>query len=465
MAVGIDPVARALASRKVTKADIAAAGGDAEARLRASIRPPLVAVYGDSRSGGGKAYASRTSNLLAPWIEALTGGRVRVPGTLALGTGGATTVQLSSDAFLKPAIEQAVANNAGAVILIAGTNDRSGDTITAAQTCDNLLKMENAFLAVGIPVVWLAEYPRGSSNWAGTNNPPTQPAFAGTRLLDHLAVHRWLMTRRRTGVTVLDTFSLLADRSSSAASTAAWMQDAYSVDGVHLTTLGCFVVARALVPILLNILPGGSAPLPVFQSDIWSDRTQSGAHNANPTLNGTGGVLNGGAAVTGDLAFAWKTSSTFPAGLNVAFSKVADDVQQIRLTGQVTDDVSYEVMQRDGAFGASGIIAGRSVQVICDCTVVGQQTGLYGVNPFVQELAVGGARWSACQPAAPRSGSTTPKPLVWPSDFSGVFMSDPLLLTATTSSLRTGLDLRLLRDTPIDVTLQVRSLASIPAGV
>lgn len=444
--------------------DIAAPGASRGAMLAALQSSGLLfgrlfGMYGDSRAGGGQVFASRTGNQIHPWIEALSGGRVRIPGTLCHGRSGFTPTQLADPIYLTPAVEAMRDAGAVGVFLIMSTNGRkaSGGE-TAAQSIAAMLMIETAFRAAGLLVVWLGEYPRGSTSFPSTTVPNGDgniPAFTTTLLAQHYSVVRWLRSRALVpGVIVVDTIAALTDRITTANEQAGFWINALTYDGVHPTTLGAYFIAKAVVAAIAVLLGPSNLFKPSASNEVYDAVTGTGAITFNPTMSGASGSLNGNAGAAP--ANGW-VAGTPVSGITATYSKVVvegREWQQIVYSGTgPAGPLTHNALQRDTNYGVNGVAAGKSYMIVGEYEVDAGAMGVFKINPTILDNNPSAA-WSAADASTSYGG--VPNEVHRP-----VFISDPFLL-AGSGSIRSALSIGFVPSATVALTIRIGTLATLP---
>jgi lysophospholipase L1-like esterase len=283
-----------------------------------------VGFFGDSRAflsvvapGGLNEYFRKLG--LAHWIQAYSLGTVSMPRILGNtgGTGfvlnggvaGDTTVQML--ARLPAYITNCVANGIRRVVLIGGTNDRSG-TIDLGTTKKNIREMVRMFQKAGIAVDLISETPRGTGSSA-------YELSTQAKRDDHYAFHIWCETVMPKMCRVHNMWDLMIDPTSG---NLYYPKPGYTIDGIHFSCL--------------SSQAGGALIGPVMAKEIrqLGDFLESNAaYNAstnplgtlitNPLLDGTTGTWQGGyVPVAGSqVATGWNMSVSNFTGLTVLASK------------------------------------------------------------------------------------------------------------------------------------------------
>lgn len=330
---------------------------------------PIVEFLGDSITDQGKYTDATNARFNAigfcSWVRVLTGGRIASDIANNLGVSGATTTTM-----LSGQVPTAVASSARISVILIGTNDVKGGSISTATTLANIAAAVTALTAVGKTVILVPILPRSS--------PVT---FSTAQAQQAERIRRWMHETygRASGrVFIADATSVMMDASTGNGKAASLFQD-----GLHLSPYGSYVVARVVADIINSLIPA-SDRLIVSALDLYSATDNIyGAQNGNPVLAGTGGTTANGA--TGNVPTSWTGSiNAAGAAFTAAFSKVSHptitgmEVARVTLGG--TGDSKYINFQSYFNWG-SGVVAGDQVIAECEAWVA----GLTNVNSvFVQ---------------------------------------------------------------------------------
>lgn len=365
----------------------------AQANIYAAIQNQApggsVVFFGDSvmdQSGTASFNddATQGATALPMWICALTQGRL-TPIRNA-GVGGNTTAQMLAR------IQTDVLDYTPNLVVWAtpGVNDVKG-AVDPATTQANLTTMFDMLAKANIYVV------------VGTITP--------SNLIDTTAekqalftLNRWLVEQGRTrrGLTVVDVYSLVADRA-----TVTW-QTGWTADGTHQSPIGAWTIAKAFASAINTLIPAATSRLTRSAADPYEL-----APNATMTGN-TGGVAN---------------STTITGGTGTA-SKVA------RADGVPGEWQQYAQTSGTGFIFQSITLASAGIAT-GDKIVARFELDSSGVTATTHQLYV---EWrdgsNAVVGAAPAinlldNNST-------PGDFSGVFEINASTAPATATTLRIG---------------------------
>lgn len=272
----------------------------------------IVTFAGDSRTD--QAFDLSTGRFYleargaAAWALPASGHRFRFNST-EYGVGGDTTADLLAR------WSTVLADSAGTIVLLIGTNDRGSAAMTLQQSIDNVTDMLDDALAAGKAVVLGNEMPRYSSN-----------ALAGQQLQNHLDFHAWLdlAPSRWRNVYGWDTWSQISS-------------DADTVDGLHPGIGGARKMGTALATVLSQVLPAIDYSRPYVPGESHAQPVL----NANPDMTGTSGSK--GTGITGNLA------TSFTAALSSTASAAGT---LVACTKETISDVEYQVFTISGTTGA-----------------------------------------------------------------------------------------------------------------
>jgi lysophospholipase L1-like esterase len=385
---------------------------------------PQIAVFGCSLAAqtsqdytNHPAYNATGS---CAWANLLSDGQFTFPHELNFGVVGDTTDQIVARL---PAL---IAAKPSAVVLpCPATNDRNSNELRTAQhSIDNLIKILDACYSAGIPVILTTEFPRGNATFASG-------LITGTQLNYHRLLRRWVLdvAANRRGVTVIDTWPLLADLSRSDG--AMLLVNTY--DGTHLAPIGAAKVGAAIAAVLRAMFP---------RKWIHADYDAGGLYHAtenprgnlipNPGMIGTAGTKD--AASTGSLGDSNTSTrdAAFNSGtLTTAFSKVAragfNDWQQVVLGGTAgaTANQNLEIYQ---SASNANFAEGDKVRAVCDVELGTTMTGICGVTLRTTKT-VGGVAESS---SALRPIDTSPMPA------SGIYGGRTLLMVTRPFTVPAG---------------------------
>lgn len=375
-------------------------GLDAKLSAR-NLRMPAnnrIAVFGPSHAAQhfqgvtpAGDVATRLAQSTGPvhWANFLSGGRAVLEPADMIARNGEWTAPMTWAGTDYPGLlsrlDALVATKAGHVVMVApSANDRN--SWSAAQSIANLKVCIDRIVDAGMLLTILLDYPHGAAAYSSLRLPNS----AAAPQLDHWhAVNRWLLTQHGSrGIRVIDTPAILADFVSAEGQAAAGM----TVDGLHLSTVGAYLVGRVLAREWRRLYaPGGV--LPFGNAEI---ANQAGVNpqpllSIQPYFGGTGGTLGSGA--TGQLATGWKTQ--LAQGISAAYSKVSatafagrsyidddgppsKDWQQIVVSGTATGTGDVIVLRQDVA-----CTLGEALRACAEIEVDAGMTGVSSVGLYV----------------------------------------------------------------------------------
>lgn len=207
------------------------------------LRGEVVAFVGDSRTVqglGGTGYRYYTNRSYPFWLRCLSRQAFDTTAALNFGQSGWRTDQILE--ALPGYIASMKAARVRTACVLCSTNDRNalnpatGATYTAAGSLANVAAICAALVAAGIRVVLMNETPRSD--------------LGGSLKAEHVAVRDGLklMHSPKDWITVADTWSGLASAEDPNAA-ASWA----TVDGVHMTVDGCWVMGAAVWAAMQNM--------------------------------------------------------------------------------------------------------------------------------------------------------------------------------------------------------------------
>ncbi len=449
-----------------------AQGGIGERALTAKLRTrnllsprnARICVFGPSHAANHFMLASATGqpaqsngSIIGPvnWANFLSGGRAVLDTGGAHGFNGDRTIADAGYPGMLSRLDAAIASGAGHIVMCAPTaNDRNG--MTAAQSIAALTTMIDRITAAGIFLTILTDYPHGSAAVTAMRlqNTGAQPQ------IDHwTVVNRWLLgLNAERGVRVIDCTAILGDFTSGFGQGAAGV----TYDGLHLSTLGAYMIGRVLAREWRKLypppgaLPMGSAER-VYQAGV---NTQPVLSN-QPYFGGTTGTLGSGA--TGVVATDW-TAPALTDGVTGTYAKVmttalggrsyaedgdgplAKEWQQIVLGGTPTASNEVVVLRQ-----SIGCTIGDTLRACAEIEVDGGSTGLAGVTLYLYHNT---SNTTVRQFQVPTVTATTP----WPSAPIAGILRTPRWI-ADSASLILMLAVRPITGQALNATLRVRGMA------
>lgn len=218
------------------------------------------------------------------WVNAFTNGRVaRVPNTNNFGENGDTT------ATMMARIGAVVSSSADIILMQSGANDSTIGGLTCAQSAANNALMYRQLLAAGKTVIKNSIFPRiAPSAYTATQNAIAQCINWSDRHFAERAGNR--------GFIFIDLDPTLIDTTAG-----AWapLANVLAADGVHLSTLGSWLVGQQNAN-RINALVSAWRFAPVGQFDVYDATNFPNGNMAfNPGMTGTGGAVTGACASAG----------------------------------------------------------------------------------------------------------------------------------------------------------------------
>lgn len=323
----------------------------------------VVAFLGDSVTAqgfGGSAALGFTFATVgfATWAAFLSRRRIELLPTSNFGISG----QTSADVLAR--VDDALALNAGTVVVLCGTNDIG--TLTAAQTISNLQRIYDRIERKNANIVAVCITPRGglTANQYGRIH----------------TVNRWIRAQRlaRDNFFVVDAGVAYGDNATGIPKTT--MSD----DQLHPNGYGAWAIGNQVANILSVLYPDER---PVFSNllDVYS-ATDNPAGNLLASgvglMVGTSGSLSNGP--TGSLATGFSANGVnMPAGSTTVFAKV--NKSDGRVFQQVTFGGNYNVASPGNlnittASVHASCAAGDVLEASCELEVDAGQTNLAGVQ-------------------------------------------------------------------------------------
>lgn len=441
-------------------------GLDASQAFPAEKRPrnSRICVFGPSHAANHFMSASVTGQPAQPsgsiigpinWANFLSGGRATLETTGAHGFNGDRTIADAGYPGMLARIDAAIASDAGHIVMCApSANDRN--SLTAAQTIEALSAMIDRITVLGIFLTILTDYPHGSTAVPAMR---LKNAAADPQIDNWQVVNRWLLSLHgQRGIRVIDCTAILGDFTSGFGQGAAGV----TYDGLHLATLGAYLIGRVLAREWRRIYP----PLGVLPMGSAERALQAGVNLApvlslQPYFGGTAGTLGSGS--TGSLANDW-TAPALTDGVTAAFSKVSTtsfagrsyaddgdgplskDWQQIVLGGTATASNEIVVLRQSVTCSIGDLL-----RACADLEVDGGAAGLAGVTLYIYHT---GTAQTVRQFQVPTVAAGGP----WPSaPIAGVLRTPRW--TADSATMLLQLAVRPISGQALNATLRVRGMA------
>lgn len=302
----------------------------------ASVRK--VGLFGDSRaflshSGGGDGSGTQNNLLkgfgLAHWIQAYSEGMACLPWELQGGVAGDTTKQMLDR---QPAfIEKMKAAGSDLVVVIGGTNDRTGNNLELGQSKVYMQTIVQNFQAAGIKVIVISDTPRGNGS--------SLYELTDAQAADHYAYHLWCENELSKVCAVVNAWDSWIDPN-----TGTKYQPLAKVirDGIHPSKIGAMLIGKAVGPVVAAHVRQLAH---VLESNVArSAEYPKGTLTKNPLVQGTAGSIASSAnPVSGSkLADGWGAEGENMAGLTTTWSKEVDaggvEWQVVKIAGTATSD-------------------------------------------------------------------------------------------------------------------------------
>ncbi len=442
-------------------------GLDASQAFPAEKRPrnARICVFGPSHAANHFMSSSPTGQPAQPnaaiigpvnWANFLSGGRATLETTGAHGINGDRDIPDAGYPGLITRLDAAIASDAGHIVMCApSANDRNG--LTAAQTIEALSAMIDRITVLGIFLTILTDYPHGSTAVPAMRLKNTA---ADPQIDNWQVVNRWLLSLHgQRGIRVIDCTAILGDFTSGFGQGAPGV----TYDGLHLSTVGAYLVGRALAREWRRIYP----PLGVLPMGSAERSLQAGV-NAFPVLSlqpyfGGGVALSGVAGASGTVANDW-TVPPLTDGVTAAFSKVSTnafagrsyaddgegplskDWQQILLGGTATASNEIVVLRQSVTCSIGDLL-----RACADLEVDGGAAGLAGVTLYIYH---NGTAQTVRQFQVPTVAAGGP----WPSaPIAGVLRTPRW--TADSATMLLQLAVRPISGQALNATLRVRGMA------
>lgn len=402
---------------------------------------PEICFAGDSRieqntgPAGGTTFGYRGDGI-AHFLRGLTMQRFYFPTTNNFATGGYTT-----EAVNNVHLPQVLASKASTVIYLCSRNDRTQPTpFTAARSIAAMTAFRNAVHLAGKRIIWVAELPLGNER----NQTFQDSRLSGQVLLDHIAVHNWLLAQSfvRNSAVVDPWPTWVLDPTSTALIDV--IDDGRSKDGVHQSGLGAYLIAKMIQPIIEAWHPPVSY-LPSSNVDVYSAGNPGGIFDNNPMCAGTAGNA-GGMGTLADNHVATLSNGT---GLTVALSKgtMPDGkvCQRVQVSGTPTAaDPQLSIRHSSGT-----VAAGDVVEAMCRYSLAAGQTGVATLGIVLLDP---GSAWALID-----GGPTTLVSPAFPAAALEMGLRTPSRAVVTSGSLGTNLIIKFIQNVPVALDLRFTS--------
>lgn len=301
-------------------------------------RSRLVGFFGDSRAflsfSGSNGHDYLKGYGIACWAQKWANGCVTFPASLNGGKAGETTQEM----LTRQAAYIATLKAAGStmVVLIAGTNDRTGNKLALRQSKTNIERLVSNFQEAGIAVVLVSETPRGTGS--------SSYELTAAQAADHYQLHLWIER-------VMSRVCLVANVWDSWIDTASGQLfrplAAMVMDGIHPSKIGAMWAGKAVAIRLMQL--SRRLPTLAHASDVWSSSNPQGNLTVNAQVTGIGGVIAASCnpTVGSVLATGWNTEASNMAGVTTTWSKelsAGEEWQRVDLVGTATAAAAPELI-------------------------------------------------------------------------------------------------------------------------
>lgn len=426
---------------------------DVASSVRSFPGASALAFLGDSRIEIGSvptaytssAVVSKSARGLQFWIESLSGGRITCPNALNFGVGGENTTQVL--ARTAAAVIVAKSSGAAAMVVLAGTNDRTAG-LSYETTVANMAAIEDLITKGGLICIWVAELPRGMTS-------DTSKALVTTQLAIHTRVEQWQADRRgRPGVYVARPWASLADTSSVANAALGYAVDTWLYDGLHPAPIAAHrIVSRHLLPIINGLFPASISPLIQSAADVQSADNLNGAINLNPLCLGSGG--SNGTNVTGTVANGYTAQCNAASGGTVAaVASIVNGKQRFVFSG--TAGAGYDTFRfrHNTNVGTRGVAVGALYKGSLAFSMAAGQTGIAGIAFY---MAGNNIDFVAAGQATQSTGTT---PDLYPVDaIDGVAVGEPAALPASSTDIAIGCRIIFRQGAAVSATIDVSQVS------
>jgi hypothetical protein len=261
-------------------------------------------------------------------------------------------------------------------ILKGPTNDRGSAAFDAWTSIDNCTQMQSAALANGARVLWIVDSPRGNTTF------PSQ-AISGTQLTNHQIVRRWMLAQD-TGhtVRVSDSYPALVDASS----TAGYLVNGYSIDGLHDDPVMAYLEAKPAATIIMQMFPGRDFKVIATNADLFSASNPYGALNANPMVKNTGSAGTLGTGGAGVYPGGWTGANASGAtGVTRTGSYDADGVWRCTLSGSASGTAAaLDILKQTGF--QTALTPGAQYEAFADMEVDAGATNISSLQLGIETI-------------------------------------------------------------------------------
>lgn len=429
-------------------------------------RNTRIAVFGPSHAANHFMPASGTGQPAQPngsiigpvnWANFLSGGRATLETTGAHGYNGDRTIADAGFPGMLSRVDAAIASGVGHIVMCAPTaNDRNA--LTAAQSIAALTTMIDKITAAGILLTILTDYPHGS---AARTDMRIQNTAAQPQIDNWQYVNRWLLSLNgESGLRVIDCTAILGDFTSGFGQSAAGVL----YDGLHMSTLGAYMVGRVLAREWRKLYPPvGALPMGSAERALQAGVNPSAVLSIQPYFGGTAGTYPANAGISGMVANDW-TVPAMQDGVTAAYSKptttgfggrtyaddgdgpLSKDWQQIVLGGQATASNEITILRQ-----SVNCTIGDVLRACAEIEVDPGSTGLAGVTLYIYH---NGSATTIRQFQIPTVTATTP----WPAAAIAGILRTPRW-TADSNTCLLQLAMRPITGVALNAAIRVRGMA------
>ncbi len=334
-------------------------------RLPVIGAPRLIAI-GDSITARADTVSGNNTDrqLLGylTWVNILTRHRFHCPPEYNFGISGDATANVVARLTTILAAQPNVA------IVHIGTNDIANGA-TYATTIANLTTIYDALASIGCVIVAVPI--------TGRSTPNTLASDAVRQ--KGLAINEWIRRNARTrlGFYVADCGLVFDDPTS-----AAWAdRSGVTVDGLHSSTNGAYILGNRITTILTTLYPDWLLP--------YSNRLDTYDVTNNPSGSIlTNGDMNGSTAAgvaSGNIATGWTDTFSALNGATAAYSKVtlADGRNAVQLDLSGNMNGSNGMVLLNGTVAFASVSAGDNIQASVDVSI-GANSGIVACQISLQ---------------------------------------------------------------------------------
>ena len=320
--------------------------------------PNCIALLGDSRTAGNLTLNSGTnmsawnSSGVVAWLRRLSGQRFRV--LYNGGVSGDRTDQINAR------VSAALSTLPGMVIYWGGINDIAQDYPTAGTSgvtaFNNIRDAGVRCISSGALFVVFADYP--AAGWTSARVAQLQELNA--------RLSNWAMNT--PGVVLFDACKYILDPASAISPT---LRSGYTVDGIHPSMRGAYVLGKALHSALSSLAPALGPRRVGGLQDVFANNPYELVPNGNHiTTSGGGGSGTGG--VTGTVPASVNiTRSGSSAATVVSTAACADGVSGNDCVLTITGAASGDVIQYRPLPVLGNFVTGGTYQAMLDVDISG----------------------------------------------------------------------------------------------